>query len=62
MTRFYISVQNRDCLESLFATEKTFDFAKALAQYDAITERFGPEYDIVLFKNITTDDIDLVKV
>lgn len=62
MTRFYISVQNKIGMESLFATEKTMDFEKALAQYNIIKERFGSEYDIVLFKNITTDDIELVKV
>ena len=62
MTRFYISVQNKFGMESLFATEKTVDFEKALAQYNVIKERFGSEYDIVLFKNITTDDIELVKV
>jgi len=62
MIKFYISVQYRDCMESLFATEKTMDFTKALAQYNIIKERFGSEYDIVLFKNITTDDIELVKV
>ena len=62
MTKFYTSVQNKYKLDTLFATEKTMDFEKALAQYIIIKERFGKEYDIVLFKNITTDDIELVKV
>ena len=62
MTKFYISVQNKDKLDVLFSTEKTMNFEKAINQYNVIKERFGSEYDIVLFKNITTDDIELVKV
>lgn len=62
MTKFYISVQSKTGLYTLFSTEKTMSFEKALEQHSILKERFGSEYDIVLFKNITTDDIELVKV
>ncbi len=62
MIKFYISVQYRDCLDALFSTEKTLNYEKALEQFNILKERFGSEYDVVLFENIITDDIKLVKV
>lgn len=62
MIKFYISVQYRDCLDVLFSTEKTLNYEKALEQFNILKDRFGSEYDVVLFENIITDDIKLVKV
>jgi hypothetical protein len=62
MIKFYISVQYRDCLDVLFSTEKTLNYEKALEQFNILKDRVGSEYDVVLFENIITDDIKLVRV